>query len=84
MKKGDLVHVSSKVTLLQFHAIMQDIDPYKTYIGPSPMKSYQLDKPMSLLLIDTNLLDGKYIKVWCNGEAWYVDEHDINIIQEDA
>jgi len=80
MTKGDLVYVPSEVKLLQFHDIgLESIDPHKTYIGPSPIKVHRLEKPTNLLLMENNLSDEKYIKVWYNGSEWYVNKNDINL-----
>jgi len=79
MIKGDLVYVPSEVKLLQFHDVGIEIDPRKTYIGPSPIKVHRLEKPTNLLLMENNLSDEKYIKVWFNGSEWYVDKRDINL-----
>ena len=83
MTKGDLVYVPSEVKLLQFHDVgIEWKDPYETYIGPSPIKIHRLEKPTNLLLIEDNVLDEKYIKVWYNGAEWYVDKRDIRGIDD--
>jgi hypothetical protein len=81
MSKGDLVYVPSEVRLLQFHDIPNEWhSPNDTYVGPSPIKMHRLEKPTNLLLLETDLLDEKYIKVWYNGGEWYVDKDDISYL----
>tara|TARA_R110000824_G_scaffold67377_8_gene174601 strand:+ start:41393 stop:41647 length:255 start_codon:yes stop_codon:yes gene_type:complete len=80
LKIGDLVYVPSEVRLLQFNDTIEYFNPEETYIGPSPIKMHQLKRPINLLLMETNLLDEKYIKVWYDGGEWYVDKSDVNNI----
>jgi len=79
MKAGDLVYIPSEVTLLQFNSI-EGFDPEKTYIGPSPVKTHKLEKPANLLLTEMTALDKTHIKVWYNGDEWYVNKKDINVL----
>ena len=82
MQKGNLVYIPAEVTLLQFNEeIGKNMHPERTYIGPSPIKFHQLKRPMNLLLVD-NIPDEKYIKVWFNGDKWFVNKTDAQLIEE--
>jgi len=48
-------------------------------IGPSYAGFKQieiLEKPMNLLLLETTS-DNKFVKVWYEGEEWFVDKRDV-------
>ena len=72
LKVGDLIYAPSEVQLLQFDDIIIKFDPSQTYIGPSPIKVFQLT--------ETSMLDKKYLKVLYNGDEWYVNEKDVSEI----
>tara|TARA_R110000851_G_C12632893_1_gene518049 strand:- start:196 stop:462 length:267 start_codon:yes stop_codon:yes gene_type:complete len=80
LKVGDLIYAPSEVQLLQFDDIIIKFDPSQTYIGPSPIKVFQLKRPTNLLLTETSMLDKKYLKVLYNGDEWYVNEKDVSEI----
>ena len=77
--KGDLIYVPSEVQLLQFTDLGdKHLDVEVTYVGPSPIKTYRLEKPSNLLLIENDTHDVSYVKVLYNGEEWYVSKKDIH------
>ena len=79
MKKGDLVYIPAEVTIIQFNKLaIEDIDPERTYIGPSPIKYYQLKKPINALLLDDSAKDEQYFKILYEGNAWHVKRKDIS------
>ena len=75
--KGNLVYLPAEVKLLQFNKSIADIDPDKTYVGPSPMKVKKLSKPTSALVVEINAEDTQFYKVLYEGQQWYVDKKDI-------
>ena len=79
MEVGDLVFVSSGTRLIQFREGIEDIDPNKTYIGPSPIRVHDLKKSAYLLITKVGLSDGSYnyVKVWYDGSEWRVDANEI-------
>ena len=79
IKKGELVYVPAETTLVKFNKEVENIDiPLdKTYIGPSPLKVNKLERPMYLLLVESGLIEEKYIKVWYAGEDWCVRHKDV-------
>ena len=71
MKSGDLYYVPQNVLLVQFDNK-----------NSSPKTFYRTDKPLNVVVIkEINAeLDpalGKLIKVFCNGQKWYVDKNDL-------
>ena len=76
MKKGDLVYVPAETRLLQYNKEVKDVDPEKTYIGPTPIKFNRLTKPLNLLLIEENA-GNECVKVWYQGEEWFVEKKNI-------
>ena len=68
---GDLVYFPAGTELFQFNKDIEnlDLDPEKTYVGPSPIKYKKLDKPANLLILDDQLKDPK---VWFEGEEWHI------------
>tara|TARA_R110000824_G_scaffold1643_8_gene8173 strand:+ start:895 stop:1140 length:246 start_codon:yes stop_codon:yes gene_type:complete len=77
-KSGDLIYFPAGTELLQYNKEVEgvEIDPIKTYIGPSPIKYMKLEKPINLLLIEEKSMGApsrdNYSKVWFEGEEWYV------------
>jgi len=74
MKKGNLVYVPSRVELYKF---VDSADVGPTYAGFKEV--HHLDKPMNLLLLE-NTSEHKFVKVWYNGEEWFVDKTDVRDI----
>jgi len=74
-----LVFIPAGTKLIQFRDGIEDIDPNKTYIGPSPMIVQELKNSAYLLVTKLDLPDGlyKYVKVWHDGGEWCVDENEI-------
>ena len=75
--KGSLVYLPAEVTLMQFNKNINDIDPEKTYIGPSPMKVKKLKKPTSVLIVEINADETHFHKILYEGQQWYVDKKDV-------
>lgn len=75
MQKGDLVYVPSEVVLLQFY----EEEKARRSV---PVKVHRLERPTNLLLMEANLENEKYVKVWHRGDEWYVKRCDISDIGE--
>tara|TARA_R100000008_G_scaffold71155_2_gene48884 strand:+ start:1894 stop:2136 length:243 start_codon:yes stop_codon:yes gene_type:complete len=78
MKSGDLYYVPQNVLLVQF-------DNNST----SPKNYYKTDKPLNVVVINEGSSDldphlGKLIKVFCNGQKWYVNKNDLFEVQNDG
>ena len=70
---GDLIYFPAGTELFQYNKEIEnlEIDPEKTYIGPSPIKYAKLEKPANLLVLQKEMKDTSS-KVWFEGEEWYV------------
>ena len=70
-QKGDLIYLPAGTELFQFNKEIEnlEIDPQKTYVGPSPIKYKKLEKPANLLILDDETKDPK---VLYEGEEWHV------------
>lgn len=70
---GDLIYFPAGTELLQYNKEVEhlELDPEKTYIGPSPIKYKKLEKPINLLILEKDSRDS-YSKVLFEGEEWYV------------
>ncbi len=71
ISKGNLVYVPSKVELYKFN---ESVDIGPQYFGFKQVEI--LEKPMNLLLLESTS-DNKFVKVWYDGEEWFVDKRDI-------
>ena len=69
MKKGDLVHIPSEVTLYQFDN--SNIDTMKTVA-----KYKKTKKPVRVLVIEEMKVDNWY-KILYDGETWYANQNDV-------
>ena len=84
MKAGDLIYVPAHITLMEFDESITEIDPQKTYVGPSPVSFHNLEKPVNLLLLETPYENNKHdlVSVLYNGEKMYINKNDILPYQE--
>ncbi len=78
MKSGDLYYVPQNVLLVQF-------DSNST----SPKNYYKTDKPLNVVVINEGSSDldhplDKLIKVFCNGQKWYVNKNDLFEVQNNG
>ena len=78
-KNGDLVYIPAETMLVKFNKDIEtlDIPLDKTYIGPAPLKINKLKRPQYLLLVEEELVEEKYIKVFYAGEDWCVQKKDV-------
>jgi hypothetical protein len=68
MKRGDLVHIPSEVTLYQFeeaNRTMKTVARYK-----------KTNKPVRVLVVEKLALDNWY-KILYDGETWYANQSDV-------
>ena len=81
LKMGDLIYVPAHITLMEFDETKDAVDPEKTYIGTSPVKYHNLDKPTKVLLLaDDGTQD--WLPVLYNGEKMYINKKDVLPYQE--
>lgn len=71
MKAGDLYYIPQDVILMQF-------DDEHT----SPKAFYKTDKPLNVVVVERERSEKKHmmeklVKVFCNGQKWYVDQKDL-------
>jgi hypothetical protein len=71
MKSGDLYYVPQDVLLVQFDNK-----------NSSPKMYYRTDKPLNVIVINETNSErdpalSKLVKVFCNGQKWYVDKNDL-------
>jgi len=87
MKAGDLVYVPAHITLMEFDETIKDVDPEKTYVGPSPLRFHKLEKPTNLLLLEVTAEwqndNDQWLPVLYHGKRFYIDKHDILPYQEE-
>ena len=84
MKAGDLIYVPAHITLMEFDETINDLKPNETYIGPSPLKCHNLEKPTNVLLLATNENDkSDWIPVLFNGKKMHINKNDILPYQEE-
>ena len=71
----DLVYYPAGTMLIQYNKEVENIqvDPEKTYIGPSPIKYKKLEKPINVIILEEQSREN-YTKIWFEGEEWYVKE----------
>ena len=71
----DLVYYPAGTMLLQYNKEVENVqvDPEKTYIGPSPIKYKKLEKPINVIILEEQSREN-YTKIWVEGEEWYVKE----------
>ena len=82
LKAGDLIYVPASITLMEFDETVGSIDPELTYVGPSPIKCHNLEKPTNVLLLpDEGHRD--CLPVLYNGEKFYINKKDILPYQEE-
>ena len=83
-KAGDLVYVPAHITLMQFDESIKQIDPNETYVGPSPLRFHELEKPTNLLLLESHDEDAsEWLPVLYQGERLYINKHDVLPYQEE-
>jgi len=81
LKTGDLIYVPAHITLMEFDETI-DIDPELTYVGPSPVKYHNLEKPTNVLLLEAESTNN-WLPVLYNGEKMYINKSDILPYQEE-
>ena len=69
MKRGDLVHIPSEVTLYQFEETCPD--PMKTVA-----RYKKTNKPVRVLVVEEGAVDNWY-KILYDGETWYANRNDV-------
>ena len=82
LKAGDLLYVPADITLMEFDETIDSIDPQVTYVGPSPVKYYNLEKPTNVLLLETKSTSD-WLPVLYKGEKMYINKNDILPYQEE-
>jgi len=82
LKTGDLLYVPADITLMEFDESIDSIDPEVAYVGPSPVKYHNLEKPTNVLLLATNS-NTDWLPVLYNGEKMYINKNDILPYQEE-
>jgi len=82
LKTGDLIYVPADTTLMEFDETIDQVDPEKTYIGSSPVKYHNLERPTNVLLLDTKS-DDNWLPILYNGEKMYINKNDILPHQEE-
>ena len=84
LKVGDLLYIPADVMLMEYdESIEMPEDPNNVYIGPSPVKFHNLQKPANVLLLEENNAPGEgMIPVLYNGEKFYIHKRDILPYQE--
>ena len=82
LKTGDLIYVPADTTLMEFDETIDSIDPELTYVGNSPVKYHNLEKPTNVLLLE-NKSDTNWLPVLYNGEKMYINKNDILPYQEE-
>ncbi len=75
MGVGDLIYYPAGTMLIQYNKEIEnlELDPNKTYIGPSPIKYKKLEKPTNAIMLDEDARDN-CSKIWFEGEEWYVEK----------
>lgn len=78
-----MVYVPAESTLLKFNkdVDIDNIDPQETYMGPAPVRFLRLEKPINLIVLESQLTD-IYVKVWYNGEEWLLRKNDVKKTKE--
>ena len=76
MKVGDLYYIPQDVILMQF-------DDKHT----SPKAFYKTDKPLNVVVVERERAKKKHtteklVKVFCNGQKWYVNEKHLFEVRE--
>ena len=82
LKTGDLIYVPAHITLMEFDEAINSHDLDKTYVGPSPVKYHNLEKPTNVLLLENDSA-GDWLPVLYNGEKLYINKNDILPYQEE-
>jgi len=67
---------------MEFDETIDSIDPELTYVGPSPVKYHNLEKPTNVLLLESDDTHG-WLPVLYNGEKFYVSKKDVLPYQEE-
>jgi len=72
-KKGDLVYVPSRVTLVNFYN-----DSVPSHLNRLEVKEYvELQKPRNLLVVEDDGPDAAVLGVLYEGETWHVKVNDV-------
>jgi len=67
---------------MEFDETIDNIEVDKTYIGPSPVKCHNLEKPTNVLLLESDSTSD-WLPVLYNGEKMYINKNDILPYQEE-
>ncbi len=82
LKAGDLLYVPADITLMEFDEDIDAIDPQVTYVGPSPVKYHNLEKPTNVLLLETSSVT-EWLAILYKGEKMYINKNDVLPYQEE-
>jgi len=82
LKTGDLIYVPADITLMEFDETIDNIEADKTYVGTSPVKYHNLEKPTNVLLLKSDS-NNDWLPVLYNGEKMYINKNDILPYQEE-
>ena len=82
LKTGDLIYVPAHITLMEFDETIDNVEADRTYIGPSPVKCHNLEKPTNVLLLESDSTSD-WLPVLYNGEKMYINKNDILPYQEE-
>ena len=82
LKTGDLIYVPAHITLMEFDETIDNVEADRTYVGPSPVKYHNLEKPTNVLLLE-NDSTSDWLPVLYNGEKMYINKSDILPYQEE-
>lgn len=82
LKTGDLIYVPAHITLMEFDETIDNIEVGKAYVGPSPVKYHNLEKPTNVLLLESSSAHD-WLPVLYNGEKVYINKNDILPYQEE-
>ena len=84
LKTGDLIYVPAHITLMEFDETINSHDMEQTYVGPSPVKYHNLEKPTNVLLLESDsYAHDDWLPVLYNGEKVYINKNDILPYQEE-
>ena len=82
LKTGDLIYVPAHITLMEFDETINSHDVNEVYVGPSPIKYHNLEKPTNVLLLACSS-NNDWLPVLYNGEKMYINKNDILPYQEE-
>jgi hypothetical protein len=67
---------------MEFDETIDNVEVDKAYIGPSPVKYHNLEKPTNVLLLE-NTSTNDWLPVLYNGEKMYINKNDVLPYQEE-